>query len=182
MRYIISDIARPLMSLGLFPECSEEKVLPYWLSNPPIFLPDRVCKVNYGVFQFLRMTPPIAQWCQPLIRFTRPIEFNQQITSIIQSEKIMKSELRIIQTQSRGYLPLIGFVAPSAFLTSGNLLTLSLPSSVWSTYRFSQPFSGLLRPDAYRPYFMSNPLVGFHPSEFFPSKNSERLSTPRLPS
>jgi len=74
------------LSLGLFPECSEEKVLPYGLNKSPIFLPNRVCKVNFGVFQFLHMTPPIAQRCQPLIRFTRPIEFDQQITSILQNE------------------------------------------------------------------------------------------------
>lgn len=170
------------MSLGLFPECLEEQVLPYWLSNPPIFLPNRVCKANFGVFQILPMTPPITRWCQPLIRFTGPIEFDQQITSILQSERIMKSKLFIMQTPSRGHLPLIGFFSPSAYLTTGNLLALSLPHSVWSTYRFSQPYSGLLLPDAYRPYFMPNPLMGFGPSEFFPSKDSERLSTPRLPS
>jgi len=75
-------------------------------------------------------------------------------------------------------LPLIGFLFPSAYLTSGSLLALSLPSSVCSTYRFSQPYSGLLRPDAYRPYFMPNPLMGFSPSESSPSKDSERLSAP----
>jgi hypothetical protein len=30
----------------------------------------------------------------------------------------------------------------------------------------------------HRPYFMPIPLMGFHPSEFFPSKDSVRLTTP----
>jgi hypothetical protein len=152
------------------------------LSNPPVFLPYSVSEVNFGVFPILPMTPPIARWCQPLIRFTGPIEFDQQITSILQSAKIVKSKLYTNQTPSRGHLPLIGFFSPSAFLTSRILLTLSLPRSVWSTFRFSQPYSGLLIPDAYRSYFIPNPLMEFNPSEFFPSKDSERLSTPRLPS
>jgi hypothetical protein len=33
-------------------------------------------------------------------------------------------------------------------------------------------------PGAHRPYFMPNPLMGFHLPEFYPSRDSERLSTP----
>jgi hypothetical protein len=66
---------------------------------------------------------------------------------------------------------------PSAFLTLKCLLNLGLPYLVWSTFRFSQPLSGLLPLSAYRSYFIPNPLLGFDLSEFFPSKDSERLST-----
>jgi len=50
-----------------------------------------------------------------------------------------------------------------------NPLDLSLPGLVWATFRFSQPFSGLLFLNAHRPYLMPNPLMGFCPSESFPS-------------
>jgi hypothetical protein len=65
------------MNLGAFSEFSKEFVLPYWLSNTTAFLLDRFYQVNLVVFRILSMTLPIAQQYQPLIRFTRPIEFNQ---------------------------------------------------------------------------------------------------------
>lgn len=49
------------MSLGFFSEFLKESVLPYWLSNPTIFLPDRFYQVNSVVFPILPMTLPIAQ-------------------------------------------------------------------------------------------------------------------------
>jgi hypothetical protein len=46
--------------------------------------------------------------------------------------------------QNLWYVPLLEFFTPLAFLTSKSLLALSLPHLVCSTFRFSQPLSGLL--------------------------------------
>jgi hypothetical protein len=127
-----------------------------------------------GFFRFF-LWHPDCSWCQPLIGFTCPIEFDQQ-KPVSCWRKTERSELPAVQTPRSGYLPLIEFLSPSACLTSGNRLTLGLPSPVCSAFRFSQPLNGLLLPDAYRLYFIPNPLMGFRPSEFFPSKDLERLS------
>jgi len=65
------------MSLGLFSEFLKELVQPYWLSNPTVSLLDRFYQVNFVVFPILPMTSPIAQQYHPLVRFTRPIEFDR---------------------------------------------------------------------------------------------------------
>jgi hypothetical protein len=69
--YNISIIVPPLRSLDFFSEFLKEKVLPYGLSNPSLFLPNRFSMANYEVFLFLPAIFPIAQKYYPLIRFIR---------------------------------------------------------------------------------------------------------------
>lgn len=68
------------------------------------------------------------------------------------------------------HLPLIGFTAPPAYLEPVIRPNPGFPHPVRSTFRFSQPHSGLLITGTHRPYFMPNPLWGFCSSESFPSR------------
>jgi hypothetical protein len=111
---------------------------------------------------------------QPFLRFSCSLEFQRLVTGIVSGLRPAPPSkpdgryhnLTEIPSSHRVFLP----YSVSCFWKPTNS---GLPHLMCAAFRFFQPLSDLLLPEAHRFYFTPDPLLGFHPSVFFPFKDSD---------
>lgn len=144
-----------------------------WVEPSLYILQCHFVTVDFEVFPKFS-TISLKKKYQPFLRFSCSIEFQRLTTGIMSGSRPAPPSkpdgryhnLTEIPSSHRVFFPF----SVSCFWKPTNS---GLPHLMCAAFRFFQPPSGLLLPEAHGLYFTPDPLLGFHPSVFFPFKDSD---------